>query len=137
LDKKFVTALASPDETAPLIDCISDAGNYPANDISKLVALLQIQNARIEGEMEIICKPIKTELDVVAVYARIIDALLIYTRAERLLNYARRNDLEYSKSTIEGRLLTTMFMLSYFDENSDFQNIVERRIQTKDDMWFE
>ncbi len=99
--------------------------------------MLQIQNARIDGELEIICKPVKTTLDVVRIYDRIIDALLIYARAERLLNYARRVDIEYSKSTIEGRLQTTMLMLSYFDENSDFQEIVRRRIETKNIMWFE
>ena len=133
----FVTALATQDETAPLIDCISDAENYPANDISKLVALLQIQNARIEGELEIICRPTKTILDVVTIYGRIIDALLIYARAERLLNYARRNDIEYSKSAIEGRLQTTMFILGYFDENSDFQQVVDRRVADRDALWFE
>ena len=133
----FATHLPTPEDIAPLVNCISDAENHSANDLSRLVTLLQIQNARIDDELEIICNPNKTTHDVIAIYGRIIDALLIYSRAERLLYYARRNDIEYSKSTIEGRLQTTMLKLSYFDENSDFQKIVERRIETKVIMWFE
>ena len=85
----FATSLPTPEDIAPLVNCISDAENYSANDISRLVALLQIQNARIDGELEVICRPNKTALDVVTIYGRIIDALLIYARAERLLNYAK------------------------------------------------
>lgn len=133
----FNTTLPTQEDMTPLINCISDAENDSANDISRLVALLQIQEARIDDDLEMICNPKKTKGDVIEIYGRIIDALLIYSRAERLLYYARREDIEYSKTTIEGRLQTTMLMNSYFDENSDFQKIVERRIETKEIMWFE
>ena len=133
----FLTKLATEEDTAPLINCISDAENYPANDISRLVALLQIQNARIEDNNETICKTCKTEIDVITIYGRIVDSLLIYARAQRLLFYARRNDIDYGLTTIEASLQSTLWLLFLLDENSDFQKILNGRIECKDIMWFE
>ena len=133
----FLTKLATEEDTAPLINCISDAENYPANDISRLVALLQIQNARIEDNNETICKACKTENEVFTIYGRIVDSLLIYARSQRLLFYARRNDIDYGLTTIEASLQSTLWLLSLLDENSDFQKILNGRIECKDIMWFE
>jgi len=87
--------------TAPPVDfeaieylakCIEDADDRAANDLSVLISDIQVQQARLRPlDAEHRTSGMRSENFEEHAY----DAVMIYARSQRLLNYARREDEEY------------------------------------------
>lgn len=116
-------------DLSKVIACIVDAELPPADDLSKLVSQLQVQNARlgIDGNRRRIRRR-ETEVRT-TIEHYLVDALFIYARAEGLILYARKEDEDY-KIRVLAEAFTSAALLNHVDDlNDSFNSTFQRRIE--------
>ncbi len=109
-----------------LINCIVDAEPRPAGEISRLVSELQVQQSRLEPDVRRHhggSHEVRTSVE-----HYLIDALIIYGRAQRLLYYARREDGEYERLSLITSIRNACFLNQTDDLNRSFGETLEGRL---------
>ena len=116
-------------DLSKVIACIVDAELQPADDLSKLVSQLQVQNARLRpatNRRRIGRRGTEVRT---TVEHYLVDALFIYARAEGLILYARKEDEDY-KLRVFAEALTSTALLNHVDDlNDSFNSTFQRRIE--------
>lgn len=121
---------ANSDYVQTLVNCLEFSDNpVVGEDLSKLISLLQIQNARLRPIRDRSSRNrIQIEFRTNAEHY-LIDALEIYARSERLLLYARHEDQEYKDRRLQDSMRSAAFLNSVDELNSSFEETFKRRLE--------
>jgi hypothetical protein len=95
----------------PIVRCIENSQRSVSEDMSKLVSLIQIQNARLTSEMQ----PTRQHSSILSrnnLEVYVVDAIEIHARASRLLNYARLDDQSYRSKDLTAQMSTSTFLMN-------------------------
>ena len=131
-DEKLQICSLEASDMQYLIDCIVDADDKAAADLSELLSSLQIQNARLEALNSNGQALVGHSNDRRNILEYAIQALVIFARANRLLLYARRQDEDYRNMSFRELMRSTC---SIYCGRLGVKFILARRFRRSADQW--
>ena len=122
---------ANPDSISALVNCLEFSDDPSVrSDLSELISLLQIQDARLQTRQRRNMRGRVTSDNRTNAEHYLVDALEIYARSGRLLLYARLEDQEYKERELRDLMKSAAFLNNVEELNDSFEQIFGRRLQT-------